>query len=171
MVWRAPAVEPNRSRVCMPASSASISGIVRCGEARNCSAVMTVTDADAAVQFRFVGLSALQPLPTRWLDPATRAQVVGAATVLLGAQQVLAGQLTPGELLIFLAYVGSLFKPVRDLGKLSAKFSRAAVSAQRDNQTLETAPESDDAPDANDIGRPAGEIVFEKAQAAAPAAA
>ncbi len=84
-----------------------------------------------------------------------------AATVLLGAQQVLAGKLTPGELLIFLAYVGSLFKPVRDLGKLSAKFSRAAVSAQRVNQILETAPEIDDAPDAIDIGRPAGEIVFE----------
>ena len=84
-----------------------------------------------------------------------------AATVLLGAQQVLAGHLTPGELLIFLAYVGSLFKPVRDLGKLSAKFSRAAVSAQRVNEILETEPEIDDAPDAIDIGRPAGEIVFE----------
>ena len=84
-----------------------------------------------------------------------------AATVLLGAQQVLAGRLTPGELLIFLAYVGSLFKPVRDLGKLSAKFARAAVSAQRVNEILETEPEIDDAPDAIEIGRPAGEIVFE----------
>jgi len=84
-----------------------------------------------------------------------------AATVLLGAQQVLAGRLTPGELLIFLAYVGNLFKPVRDLGKLSAKFSRAAVSAQRIEQILETEPEAEDAPDALDIGRPAGEIVFE----------
>lgn len=84
-----------------------------------------------------------------------------AATALLGAQQVLAGQLTPGELLIFLAYVGSLFKPVRDLGKLSAKFSRAAVSAQRVNEILATEPDIDDAPDAMDIGQPAGEIVFE----------
>lgn len=84
-----------------------------------------------------------------------------AATVLLGAQQVLVGQLTPGELLIFLAYVGSLFKPVRDLGKLSAKFARAAVSAQRVNEILNTAPEIDDAPDAIEMGRPAGEIVFE----------
>ena len=84
-----------------------------------------------------------------------------AATVLLGAQQVLAGRLTPGELLIFLAYVGSLFKPVRDLGKLSAKFSRAAVSAQRVTEILETEPEIDDAPDAIDIGQPQGEIVFE----------
>jgi len=84
-----------------------------------------------------------------------------ALTVLLGAQQVLAGRLTPGELLIFLAYVTSLYKPVRDLGKLSAKFSRAAVSAQRLAEILDTEPEIEDAPDALDIGRPAGEIVFD----------
>jgi ATP-binding cassette, subfamily B, bacterial len=84
-----------------------------------------------------------------------------AATVLLGAHQVLAGHLTPGELLIFVAYVGSLFTPVRQMGKLSAKFSRASVSARRVNEILETEPEIDDAPDAIDIGQPAGEIVFE----------
>ncbi|MDP2005896.1 MAG: prepilin-type N-terminal cleavage/methylation domain-containing protein [Rubrivivax sp.] len=49
-------------------------------------------DPDSAVQFRFVGLSALQPLPTRWLDAATRAQVVGAATVLLGPEAILPPQ-------------------------------------------------------------------------------
>ncbi|MBK6470655.1 MAG: prepilin-type N-terminal cleavage/methylation domain-containing protein [Betaproteobacteria bacterium] len=49
-------------------------------------------DPDTAVQFRFIGLSALQPLPTRWLDAATRAQVVGAATVLLGPEAILPPQ-------------------------------------------------------------------------------
>ena len=49
-------------------------------------------DADAAVQFRFVGLGPTQTLPTRWLDPATRAQVVGAATVLLGPEAILPPQ-------------------------------------------------------------------------------
>ena len=91
--------------------------------------------------------------------------VVGAAgtalTVLLGAQQVLSRQLTPGELLIFLAYVANLYKPVRDLGKLSGKLSRASVSAQRINEILATEPEVADAPDAIALDRPAGEIVFE----------
>jgi ABC-type multidrug transport system fused ATPase/permease subunit len=91
--------------------------------------------------------------------------VVGAAgtaiTVLLGAQQVLAGRLTPGELLIFLAYVANLYKPVRDLGKLSAKFSRAAVSAQRVNEILEIEPDIADATDAIELTQAAGEIVFE----------
>jgi len=84
-----------------------------------------------------------------------------AITVLVGAQQVLAGRLTPGELLIFLAYVTSLYKPVRDLGRLSAKFSRAAVSAQRIAEILAAEPEIEDPPDALELGQAAGEIVFE----------
>jgi len=84
-----------------------------------------------------------------------------AITVLVGARQVLAGSLTPGELLIFLAYVTSLYKPVRDLGRLSAKFSRAAVSAQRIGEILAAEPDVEDPPDALELTAPAGEIVFE----------
>ncbi len=49
-------------------------------------------DAETAPQFRFVGLPALQPLPTRWLDAGTRAEIVGAATVLLGPEAILPPQ-------------------------------------------------------------------------------
>ncbi len=84
-----------------------------------------------------------------------------ALTVLLGAREVLAGRLSPGELLIFMAYVASLYKPVRDLGRLSAKFSRASVSAQRVSSILEHASDADDEPGALDLQRPAGEIVFD----------
>ncbi len=91
--------------------------------------------------------------------------VVGAAgtaiTVLLGAREVLAGRLTPGELLIFVTYVGSLYKPVRDLGRLATKFSRASVSAQRVAEILALEPDIADAPDAIELHRPSGEIVFE----------
>jgi ATP-binding cassette subfamily B protein len=91
-----------------------------------------------------------------------------ALTVLLGAREVLAGRLTPGELLIFMAYVASLYKPVRDLGRLSAKFSRAGVSAQRVAEILDIEPDAEDAPDALDLQRPAGEIVFEDVYFAYP---
>jgi len=84
-----------------------------------------------------------------------------ALTVLLGAREVLAGRLTPGELLVIVSYVTSLYKPVRDLGRLSTKFSRAAVSAQRVSDILDLEPDIADAPDALDLTRPAGEIVFE----------
>ncbi len=91
-----------------------------------------------------------------------------AITVLVGAQQVMSGRLTPGELLIFIAYVGSLYKPVRDIGRLSAKFSRAAISAQRVGEILDIEPETSDAADAIELTQPAGEILFEDVSFAYP---
>ncbi|MDE2079840.1 MAG: prepilin-type N-terminal cleavage/methylation domain-containing protein [Burkholderiales bacterium] len=43
-------------------------------------------------QFRFVGLPAAQALPTHWLDPDTRAVVVGAGSVRLGPDAILPPQ-------------------------------------------------------------------------------
>ncbi|MDP1899165.1 MAG: prepilin-type N-terminal cleavage/methylation domain-containing protein [Rubrivivax sp.] len=43
-------------------------------------------------QFRFVGLTAAQTLPRRWLDPATTAEVVGSAVVVLGPEAILPPQ-------------------------------------------------------------------------------
>ena len=84
-----------------------------------------------------------------------------AITVTVGAAFVLNGGLTPGELLVFVAYVNGLYKPTRDLARLSAKVTRAAVSAQRVGEILALEPDAEDPPDAIELGRPVGEIVFE----------
>lgn len=84
-----------------------------------------------------------------------------ALTLLAGAWQVLQGRMTPGDLLIFIAYVKTLFKPVRNLGKTSAKFSRAVVSANRIGEILAIEPEIHDRPDAISVDRLNGEIVFD----------
>ena len=47
---------------------------------------------DSDAQFRFVGLPAAQTFPTRWLAAGTSAQVVGAATVVLGPEAILPPQ-------------------------------------------------------------------------------
>jgi general secretion pathway protein H len=55
--------------------------------------VRWVPGADAnGNQFRFVGLSAAQTLPTRWLDPRTTAEVRGASLVVLGPEAILPPQ-------------------------------------------------------------------------------
>ena len=97
---------------------------------------------------------------------ATRSVVVigtlgTAAVVLIGSLQVLAGRMTPGDLLLFSSYVGSMYKPVRNLARLSNKYSKAIVSAERINGILEVEPEIQDAPGAVEASELAGEVVFE----------
>ena len=48
-------------------------------------------NADGA-QFRFQGLPLAQPLPDRWLDPGTSAEVIGAAALVLGPEAILPAQ-------------------------------------------------------------------------------
>jgi ATP-binding cassette, subfamily B, bacterial len=64
-------------------------------------------------------------------------------------------------LLVFITYVAALYKPVRDLGKLAGKFSRAGVSAERVAQILDIEPDADDEPDAVELTHAIGEITFE----------
>jgi ABC-type multidrug transport system fused ATPase/permease subunit len=97
---------------------------------------------------------------------ATRSVVVigtlgSAAVVLVGSLQVLAGRMTPGDLLLFSSYVGSMYKPVRNLARLSNKYSKAIVSAERISGILEVEPEIQDAPGAVEAPELAGEVVFE----------
>jgi ATP-binding cassette subfamily B protein len=83
------------------------------------------------------------------------------SVVLFGALQALEGRMTPGNVLIFASYVNSLYGPIRSLAKLSAKFSKASVSAQRIAEILNVEPEIEDKPDAIKVSNLKGEIVFE----------
>ena len=83
-----------------------------------------------------------------------------AGTVLFGGWLVLAKQMTPGDLLIFLSYGHSLYKPVRQLSSLSVKFSRAMVSAKRVAEILDIEPEICDRPDAKQASALRGDIAF-----------
>jgi ATP-binding cassette, subfamily B, bacterial len=61
----------------------------------------------------------------------------GAALILvLGVSRVLAGELTIGVLLVVLAYVSSLYDPIRSLTRLSSVLARAAASAERLQEIL-----------------------------------
>src|SRR5262249_60534728 len=63
------------------------------------------------------------------LDPLVELLVaIGTVLVLwYGTHQVLNGTLTPGSLLVFVAYLGGLYKPMRKLSKQADVLSRAAV--------------------------------------------
>jgi subfamily B ATP-binding cassette protein MsbA len=55
-----------------------------------------------------------------------------------GSRLVLAGTLTPGSLLVFLLYLGKMYKPMRELSKMADTFSKAAVGWERIQEVLET---------------------------------
>jgi subfamily B ATP-binding cassette protein MsbA len=87
---------------------------------------------------------------------------VGTCLVLwYGAGLVLKGQLTAGSLIVFLLYLGKLYKPMRDLSKMTDTASRALIGAERIKEIIKTEEQSDDAPGALIAPRFKGEIEFE----------
>jgi ATP-binding cassette, subfamily B, bacterial len=71
--------------------------------------------------------------------------VGGTALVVgFGAMRVLDGQLSPGDLVVFAAYMNDLYKPIQNLSELSVQFMDSLVSGERVLEVLETAPRIQD---------------------------
>jgi ABC-type multidrug transport system fused ATPase/permease subunit len=66
----------------------------------------------------------------------------------VGANRVADGQMKLGVLLIFVTYVGSLYKPVKALSKLSTIFTKGMAAAERIDEVLSTEPAINDQPNA-----------------------
>lgn len=63
---------------------------------------------------------------------------VGTCLVLgYGARLVLKGQLTAGVLVVFLLYLGKMYKPMRELSKMTDTVSKAIVGYERIQEVLE----------------------------------
>lgn len=90
---------------------------------------------------------------------------IGTAMVLwFGARQVLDGRLTPGDLLVFIAYLKSAFKPMQDMAKYTGRIAKATASGERIVTILETVPEVQDHPDAIAAPPLQGHVSFEAVQ-------
>jgi subfamily B ATP-binding cassette protein MsbA len=64
---------------------------------------------------------------------------IGTCLVLwYGVNLVLTNQLTSGSLLVFLLYLGKMYKPMRDLSKMTDTMSKAAVGYERIHEVIET---------------------------------
>ncbi|MBI1763869.1 MAG: ABC transporter ATP-binding protein [Acidobacteria bacterium] len=97
------------------------------------------------------------------LAPAVDFVVAGGASVVLwyGARLVLKGQLTGGALVVFLLYLGKLYKPMRDLSKMTDAISKALIGAERINEVIKTEELVRDSPRARRAPRFSGAISFE----------
>jgi len=86
---------------------------------------------------------------------------IGTALVLLyGARLVLGGGMTAGSLVVFLAYLGKLFKPIQDLAKMTNTVSQAAVGLERIKAILDTDEQTPEHPNAQMVQNLKGNIEF-----------
>lgn len=77
-----------------------------------------------------------------------------------GGLLVMQGSITIGDLLVFRAYFRSMFRPMRQLGKLSSTFTRASASAERVQELLHISPAIADLPGACPAPPLRGSITF-----------
>jgi ATP-binding cassette subfamily B protein/subfamily B ATP-binding cassette protein MsbA len=77
-----------------------------------------------------------------------------------GSLQVLRGSLSLGDLLVFVAYLATLYQPIEQLTYTAWALEGAAAGAQRCFEVLDREEETKDAPDAVAIGAAKGEITF-----------
>ncbi len=83
------------------------------------------------------------------------------AALTIGGILVMLGHISIGDLLLFSAYLRTMYSPLRQMGKFSNTLTRASASAERVADLLETAPAIVDSPTALSIPRLQGAITFQ----------
>ncbi|HEV2492099.1 MAG TPA: ABC transporter ATP-binding protein [Terriglobia bacterium] len=87
---------------------------------------------------------------------------VGTCMVLwFGARMVLTGALSVGSLVVFILYLGKMYKPMQELSKMTDSYSKAAVGYERIREVLETDRQIKDVRGARPAPRFKGRIEFE----------
>ena len=90
--------------------------------------------------------------------------VVAAGTCLVlffGVRFVLSGRITAGELVVYVLYLGKMYKPIKDLSKTSDTFSKASVAFERIGELLSVERQVTDSPTARVASRFKGRIAFD----------
>lgn len=90
--------------------------------------------------------------------------VVASGTCLMlayGARMVMANELTVGDLMVFLAYLRMMYKPMRELSKMTDTASKAGVGFERVREILETESAVRDTPRARAARDFKGKIEFD----------
>ena len=90
--------------------------------------------------------------------------LIAASTALVlawGAHRMFRGEITPGDLVVFLAYLKSAFKPMGSLAKYAGRLSKAAAAGERVVELLSHEPEVRERPDAQDPPRFRGDLRLE----------
>src|SRR5579872_1934271 len=97
------------------------------------------------------------------LSPLVEIIVAGGTSLVLwfGARLALSGSLSVGSLVLFIFYLGKMYKPMQELSKMTDSYSRAAVGYERIREVLDIDRVVSDLPGAGRVSRLKGRIEFE----------
>lgn len=90
--------------------------------------------------------------------------IVAAGTALVlwfGSRMVLTGVMQAGSLIVFIFYLGKMYKPMQDLSKMTDSYAKAAVGYERIREVLQTKYEAPDLPGARPAPPFRGDIEFD----------
>jgi ATP-binding cassette subfamily B protein len=90
--------------------------------------------------------------------------LIAIATALVlwfGVRLVLRAEITSGDLLVFLAYLKSAYRPIQDFAKYTGRVAKASAAAERVMDLLDRVPEVRDQPGATTAPAFAGRVQFE----------
>ena len=90
--------------------------------------------------------------------------VVGIATavvLVVAVHRVLAGALTPGDLIVFLFYMRTFYGPLRRISRMARRAARGTVCGERILEVLATAPTVRNVPGATRASSFHGEVTYE----------
>ena len=105
----------------------------------------------------------LQVAKLRSLFSPTMSFLTSIGTLIIwwvGGHKVLGGELSLGDFVAFTGYMWQFYGPVESLCRLNHRFQRAATSAERVFETLDTQPDVVDQPGARAISRIEGRVEF-----------
>ncbi len=97
------------------------------------------------------------------LSPIVDVMVAAGTCLVLayGARLALSGQISAGVLIVFLLYLGKMYKPMRDLSKSTDTVSKAIVGYERIEEVLEIEARVRDLPGARKAPRFKGKVEFD----------
>jgi ABC-type multidrug transport system fused ATPase/permease subunit len=95
------------------------------------------------------------------LSATTLMGVVSAIIMFLGARQILAGTMTPGTLVTYLAFLAMLIAPVFQIVAIGTQLTEAITGLERSREILNEKIEDEDDGRSKTIGRLTGEVIFE----------
>lgn len=83
-----------------------------------------------------------------------------ALALLIGAYRALEGEISAGDLIVFLSYLRGVYRPVQTVARLTGKISKALVRADKIIEVFEMKPEALDRADAVSASGITGDIHF-----------